>query len=319
MTTPIRLTILAAATLFGRSLAAQTAPLTPRLMITPREAEGGSLVRVIVDQLPTSDGEGLTLVGRMAGEPLHFSIDEHGVAKAIGAVPMEVSDSVIAIVEVLHPSGRADTLRAKLTYPHQPPSTPGARSTGARRLRVDRKFSRQDAENDARVARENARAREVGRHAHETPQLWTSPFERPRAATITSTFGSKRLFNGRVGSSHGGVDFRGQTGETVRAANRGVVALVDTFFLAGNVVYIDHGAGVVTGYFHLSATRVAEGDTVEKGQEIGLVGATGRVTAAHLHWSARYGTLTVDPIDLITITGGRLPSPARRKAPRRGR
>ena len=99
------------------------------------------------------------------------------------------------------------------------------------------------------------------------------------------------------------MDFAGSAGSPVRAANRGVVALVDNFFLAGNVVYIDHGDGVVTGYFHLSRTLVAEGDTVVRGQEIGLVGATGRVTGPHLHWSARYGALTVNPIDLLTLSG----------------
>lgn len=99
------------------------------------------------------------------------------------------------------------------------------------------------------------------------------------------------------------MDFAGKVGAPVRAANRGVVALVDNFFLAGNVVYIDHGGGVVTGYFHLSRELVAEGDTVARGQEIGLVGATGRVTGPHLHWSARYGALTVNPIDLLTLSG----------------
>jgi murein DD-endopeptidase MepM/ murein hydrolase activator NlpD len=89
----------------------------------------------------------------------------------------------------------------------------------------------------------------------------------------------------------------------VRAANRGVVALVSNFFLAGNVVYIDHGGGLVTGYFHLSRTVVAEGDTVARGDKIGEVGATGRVTGPHLHWSARYGALTVNPLDLLTLSG----------------
>ena len=74
------------------------------------------------------------------------------------------------------------------------------------------------------------------------------------------------------------------------------------FFLAGNVIYIDHGEGIVTAYFHLSKTLVAKGDIVERGQEIGLVGSSGRVTGPHLHWSARYGAVTVNPLDLITIT-----------------
>jgi murein DD-endopeptidase MepM/ murein hydrolase activator NlpD len=109
------------------------------------------------------------------------------------------------------------------------------------------------------------------------------------------------VFNGQVTSRHLGVDFEGTVGDTVRAANRGVVALVDTFFLAGMLVYVDHGAGVVTGYFHLSQPLVAAGDTVERGQPIGLVGRSGRVTGPHLHWAARYGALTVNPLDLIAL------------------
>jgi murein DD-endopeptidase MepM/ murein hydrolase activator NlpD len=106
----------------------------------------------------------------------------------------------------------------------------------------------------------------------------------------------------------------------VRAANRGVVALVDNFFLAGNVVYIDHGGGLVTAYFHLSKPLVAVGDTVARGQQIGLVGATGRVTGPHLHWAARYGTITVNPLDLMALDrkwyGASGPAPTRTAAPR---
>src|SRR5206468_10312029 len=144
----------------------------------------------------------------------------------------------------------------------------------ARRLRVDPRFTKTDAENDARVERENALAREIGHKAQDTPQLWTLPFLRPRPSKVTSRFGTGRVFNGRVSSSHLGIDYRGATGDPIRSANRGVVALVAEFFLAGNVVYIDHGDGVVTGYFHMSEPQVAVGDTVERGQQIGLVGAT---------------------------------------------
>jgi murein DD-endopeptidase MepM/ murein hydrolase activator NlpD len=77
--------------------------------------------------------------------------------------------------------------------------------------------------------------------------------------------------------------------------------LVDSFFLAGNVVYIDHGGGLVTAYFHLSKPLVSVGDTVTRGQVIGLVGATGRVTGPHLHWAARYGAITVNPLDLVSL------------------
>lgn len=134
--------------------------------------------------------------------------------------------------------------------------------------------------------------------------MWTTSFLRPRSSTVTSRFGTGRSFNGVVSSRHLGVDFRGGVGAPVVAANRGVVALVDRFFLAGNVVYVDHGGGIVTGYFHLSRTDISEGETVERGQQIGLVGATGRVTGPHLHWTARYGALTVNPLDLVAIQSG---------------
>jgi len=237
----------------------------------------------------------------MAGEPLHFRSDTLGMERAFGAIPIEASDSIVARVYVRLASGRIDTLRTSVSVPHR--TTVTARMARARRLRVSTVFTaRPDSLTQARIERENEEARAIGRHAHTTPELWTQSFIRPRSSRVTSSFGSGRVFNGRLTSSHGGVDFAGQPGDPVRAANRGVVALVDNFFLAGNVVYIDHGGGVVTGYFHLTQAMVAVGDTVERGQEIGLVGATGRVTGPHLHWSARYGEHTFDPMGLIALT-----------------
>lgn len=273
-----------------------------RIGITPSRPGVGALVRLSLHDAPDTT-EVTALAGTMAGEPLHFVRDARGQPWAIGAVPLEASDSVLAVVYLRHAGGRTDTVRATIRVPHHPAERPGGASRRARRLRVDPRFAqRVDSAAEARIAAENARAREIGRAAHDTPRLWTEPFLRPRRARVTSSFASGRVFNGRVTSSHGGVDFAGHVGEPVRAANRGVVALVDTFFLAGRVIYIDHGGGIVTGYFHLSRAEVAAGDTVERGQEIGLVGATGRVTGPHLHWSARYGTLTVDPLDLITVS-----------------
>jgi murein DD-endopeptidase MepM/ murein hydrolase activator NlpD len=79
------------------------------------------------------------------------------------------------------------------------------------------------------------------------------------------------------------------------------VALVADFYLAGQAVYLDHGDGLVTGYFHLSRVAAAQGDTVAAGQVIGEVGRSGRVTGPHLHWIARYGTITVDPMSLVRL------------------
>ena len=83
--------------------------------------------------------------------------------------------------------------------------------------------------------------------------------------------------------------------------SRGVVRLVGRFYLGGNVIYLDHGEGLVSAYLHLSRHQVAEGDTVERGDVIGRVGATGRVTGPHLHFIARYGQITVDPASLFAV------------------
>jgi murein DD-endopeptidase MepM/ murein hydrolase activator NlpD len=315
-TSIVRLGVLALG-FFGSSLGAQAqsepragaAADTAMFTVTPRQPDLGSLVLLSFRRSKPASDSIQSITGWMAGEPLHFRTDSSGMERAFGAIPLEASDSVIAHVVLHLSSGAADTLRTSIAVPHHAPPNAG-RPARARRLRVSKVFTaKPDSLTEARIERDNAKARAVGRRAHLTQELWTEPFMRPRASRITSTFGSGRVFNGRLSSSHGGVDFAGQPGDSVRAANRGVVALVDNFFLAGNVVYINHGGGIVTGYFHLTQATVAVGDTVERGQEIGIVGATGRVTGPHLHWSARYGEHTVDPMGLIELTQ---PQPARR-------
>lgn len=286
-------TAVALCTLLSASLDAQA----PRLSIAPSSPEPGAIVRLTLSTPAAAADSIVSIRGALAGEPLHFIASRAGAWHALGAVPVDAEGSLVASVILSRASGKVETVRARLSLPKLPPPVPTT-------LAVDSSFTRPlDSATAARVARENLRARAVGTRAHDSPPMWTVSFRRPRASVVTSEFGSGRLFNGHMTSRHLGVDFRGAVGQPVNAANRGVVALVDNFFLAGNVVYIDHGAGVVTGYFHLSKTLVAVGDTVNRGQQIGLVGATGRVTGPHLHWSARYGTITVNPLDLIALDG----------------
>lgn len=272
----------------------------PRIEVVPARPSPGALVRLSL-QLPVAADSVIWIRGSMAGEPLHFIQAGNHTWRALGAVPVDGTDKVIARAIVERASGALDTLRTTLTIP----ALEEVSVKGSPQLAVPSRFTRPlDAATRARIARENALARAVGTRAHDSPPRWTGAFLQPRTSRVTSRFGTGRAFNGAVASRHLGVDFAGAVGAPIRAANRGVVALVDTFFLAGRVIYIDHGGGVVTGYFHLSEPLVSVGDTVTRGQTIGRVGATGRVTGPHLHWTARYGTRTVDPLDLIEIESG---------------
>jgi len=171
------------------------------------------------------------------------------------------------------------------------------------RLRVAPQYAEPPESLAERIRLEQEMVQEVRRRAHQTPRLWQAAFVRPCAGAVTSVFGVARVFNEVLRSRHWGVDFRARWGAPVHATNRGVVALVADLYYSGTTVLIDHGAGLVTGYFHLSRVLVSPGDTVDLGQAIGRVGATGRVTKPHLHWFAAYGEITFDPLDLIRPNG----------------
>lgn len=146
-----------------------------------------------------------------------------------------------------------------------------------------------------------------------TPEwLIDGNFVRPRNTRITSPFGQKRVFNGELQSRHWGVDLAGEVGTPVRVAGRGRVAIARDLYYAGNAIYVDHGLGVFSGYYHLSQIDVSEGDLVERGQVIGRVGATGRVTGPHLHWSFFAGGERLDASSVLDL---RVPEAADARAP----
>ena len=234
---------------------------------------------------------------RMAGQPLHFERGDDGRFHALGAIPVDAQDSLELAVTLDLANG--DQVRFS-RYVRVTPA-----DFGMERLSVAPRFSQQaDSVLQERIERERQQAIAVSRNSHRTPRLWRGPFVRPVDGEITSTFGRGREFNGELQSRHMGVDLHGTTGTPIHATARGVVALVGDFYYSGNVVYIDHGRGLVTAYLHMSKVEVAQGDTVGRGQEIGLVGATGRVTGPHLHWIARYGTVSFDALDLLGVGGG---------------
>jgi len=131
--------------------------------------------------------------------------------------------------------------------------------------------------------------------------LWSGRFLAPVNAQPTDSFGTRRTFNGKLASIHKGMDFRARSGTPVRAANAGLVVLAQPLYFEGNCIVIDHGLGLYTLSMHLSRIDVKEGEPVEKGELIGLSGATGRATGPHLHWAVRWHSAYLDPQKLLKL------------------
>ena len=125
------------------------------------------------------------------------------------------------------------------------------------------------------------------------------PFTVPIPGVVGKNFGERRIFNGEPRAPHSGADLHAAAGTPVHATNRGRVVLAKTMFFTGNTVILDHGLGIYSLYAHLSRIDVKSGEVVKNGQLIGLVGATGRVTAPHLHWGMRVQGARVDPFSLV--------------------
>jgi murein DD-endopeptidase MepM/ murein hydrolase activator NlpD len=275
----------------GSSLpvAAQSSSVA-EVRLAPERPVQGSLFAI---DLRPAEGSFSRVEGEFAGERLHFHPGPGGTYRALAAVPID-ADGAMPLTIRLQSAWGVDTLHLAVAV------APG--NYRMERLTVAPRFGRQpDAATAARIAAERERALEVSRRSHDTPRLWDREFVLPRPGRVTSGFGNGREFNGQVQSRHMGTDFAGAVGAPVRATASGVVALVDSFHLGGNVVYLDHGGGLVSGYLHLSRIDVAQGDAVTAGQVIGGVGATGRVTGPHLHWLVRYGGITVDPMSLLQV------------------
>ena len=132
-------------------------------------------------------------------------------------------------------------------------------------------------------------------------KLWHSNFVEPVNGKRTGIFGSVRIMNGKPRNPHNGEDIGAPMGADVAATNDGIVRVTVDHIFSGKGVFVDHGLGFYSMYFHLSEILVKDGDLVTAGQIIGKVGATGRATGPHLHWGVKLNGARVNPYSLLDL------------------
>jgi murein DD-endopeptidase MepM/ murein hydrolase activator NlpD len=176
------------------------------------------------------------------------------------------------------------------------------RRFATRRLVVDEAMVNPPAAMLARIRAEAAELKRLWGRSSGEP-LWMGPFVRPVSDQANSTFGTRSIFNGERRSPHSGTDFLSPAGTPINAPNAGRVVLARNLYFTGNTLVIDHGLGLLSLFAHLSEFAVQEGDVVSKGQIVGNVGATGRVTGPHLHWAVRANGSRVDALSLLAVLG----------------
>jgi murein DD-endopeptidase MepM/ murein hydrolase activator NlpD len=145
---------------------------------------------------------------------------------------------------------------------------------------------------DAKAVAE-ARSRNLGEMFFADSFVW------PADGPISGVYGSQRILNGQPREPHYGLDIAAPEGAAIKAPVSGIVTLAEELYLSGNTMVIDHGHGVSTSYLHMSRQDVKVGDRVEKGEQLGLVGKTGRVTGPHLCWRMNWFQTRLDVALLV--------------------
>lgn len=166
------------------------------------------------------------------------------------------------------------------------------------KLQVDKKYVDPPKAVQQRIKQDRQKVRQALAR-NDVERQWRLPLYRPVQGGISSQFGLKRVFNGQLRGQHRGLDLRGAEGTPIHACSDGVVVLNDDLYYSGNTVYVNHGDGVFTAYLHMSKSNVQPGQQVRRGDVIGYVGATGRVTGPHLHLSLLVQGQSVDPLPLL--------------------
>ncbi len=180
-----------------------------------------------------------------------------------------------------------------------------AKEFRTRRLTVDPDFVNAPAAMAERIAAESKELNAIWSAAPTEPSTAALTFTAPVPHRANSAFGTRSIFNGEPRGAHSGADFLSPTGTPVRAPAAGTVVLAKDLYFSGGSVVIDHGLGIFSFFAHFSKITATVGDRVEAGAIVGRVGATGRVTGPHLHWTVRLNGARVDPLALLELFAAR--------------
>lgn len=259
--------------------------------VTPQSLTPGEPLRVIVSGVP----DGASVTGRFLHRDLTFLAPPAGGRErlAFTGVDLGIDPGVYPLEVTLRGTDgqlTTRTLNLQVDDKEYPLES----------LKVEPKYVEPPPEVSARIARESAALKALWKEA-TAEILFDGSVQRPLEGVKGRNFGRRRVFNGKPRNPHSGTDLSAPQGTPVQAAAGGVVALADDHYFSGRIVVLDHGGGIYTAYAHLSHIDVTEGESVRAGQTIGRVGATGRVTGAHLHWGARVGGARVNPDSLLDL------------------
>jgi murein DD-endopeptidase MepM/ murein hydrolase activator NlpD len=269
---------------------AQRSKVESVVSLTPAIVEAGSPELIVI-----STPHARSVSGEWLGQKLKFF--QRG-AKWIALAGVDVQAAVgTSTLRISAETGGSESLDLSQTVEiHAAHYRTGA-------LTVQPKFVEPGPEEQKAIAADAELKTKVFASSADEP-LWRGNFRAPVLAKATDSFGTRRMFNGKLASIHKGMDFRAGKGTVVRASNSGIVVLARPLYFEGNCVVIDHGLGLYTLSMHFSRIDVKEGQHVAAGDRLGLSGATGRVTGPHLHWAVRWEGAYLDPGKLLRMNLG---------------
>ena len=270
----------------GESAARSQGQRTLQVSFLPASIRPGDVVRVEIANAPATE----QLHAKVLGQDLGLVHDEQRQSwHALMGVDLETEPGTYSM-SIQRGDGTASTQALRIV----------PRQFRVRKLTVSPEFVDPPPETIAQIELDAKALADA--YAIVSPQKWMGRFLLPVDGKPSSNFGTRSYYNGQRRSPHAGVDFTGATGTPIRAANQGTVVLAAPLYFTGNTIVIDHGARLFSVFAHLSEFRVKPGEMVEAQTIVGLIGATGRVTGPHLHWSVRLNGARVDPISLVAAT-----------------